>query len=922
MTPVCAQIGTTQRLQTPEIEIMARKELRFSPKDKALRRDVGRLGALVGDLIREQCGEPMFELVETVRQASIRNREADNGALTDVPADLDAKSETDLIRAFSTYFQVVNLAERVHRIRRLREWSREADAPQPGGLESSLGTIATGVASAQQLQGMLDQLRIEPVFTAHPTEPTRRTILRKQQRVARRLVELMNPSLTPRETATAWDSIRAAITSAWQTEEHPTHRMTVSDEFEHVRFFLTDVIYQVVPVFYETLEAALDASFGDKAAEIRIPDILRFGSWVGGDMDGNPGVNAGTIRATLGAQRDSILRLYEAELRSVAERLTQCPTRVAVDTEVDERCKLYSSWYPNTLAHIAPRHRNMPYRVLCHLLVSRLRDTRLNGEHPYLEADEFLHDLQVIAVSLEHNLGRHAGLFAVRRLIWRVRTFGFHLAALDLRQDALVHRRVIGRGLGEPDGEQQSAEQRAARLAMLLDTDTPAPVDIDAEAERTLDVFKAVNECRRRFGNRAVGPYIISMAQSLDDVLSVLVLARWAGLSDEDGVVPLDVAPLFETLQDLEQSPQILDNMLADRVYAAHLERRQRRQMVMIGYSDSSKDAGIAASRWALQQAEASLARCARDHDIRLTLFHGRGGTVSRGGGKTHVAVMAAPPGAVKGTLRVTEQGEIINAKYGLRGIALRTLERGIGSVALASFGPEQPPPQPLWTGAMAMIATTSASAYRSLVHEDPDFYGFFRQATPIDVIEQMKIGSRPSSRRSGQGVADLRAIPWVFAWTQNRCVLPGWYGLGVGLEAASRRFGDELLSDMFANWLFMRALLTDVEMVLAKADMQVAARYAQLVDPGLRHYFDLIRDEFGRTMEIVLRLKGGGELLDQEPVLQRAIRLRNPYVDPLSMIQVDLLDRWRAGGSRDQGLLEALLLTVNGIAHGLQNTG
>jgi phosphoenolpyruvate carboxylase len=901
---------------------MARKQIRFSAKDEALRRDVGRLGTLVGDLIREQCGERMFELVETVRQASIRHRESGTGELADVPGDLDPRSEQDLIRAFSTYFQVVNLAERVHRIRRLREWAREAESPQPGGLESSLSEIAEQVDSVQQLQAILDQLRVEPVFTAHPTEPTRRTILRKQQRVARRLVELMDTSLTPREAETAWESIRAAITSAWQTEEHPTHRMTVSDEFEHVRFFLTDVIYRVLPVFYETLESALVSNFGPMGEAVRIPDILRFGSWVGGDMDGNPGVNAGTIRSTLAAQRDSILRLYERELQTLSERLTQCPTRVPVDEAVDELCKLYSSWYPTTLELIAPRHRNMPYRVLCQLLVTRLRDTRKGGEHPYQDADHFLADLQAIAASLENNLGRHAGLFAVRRLIWRVRTFGFHLAALDLRQDALVHRRVIARGLGEADWEQLPAETRAARLGSLLASGEPGPIVHDSESERVLEVFRAIGECRRRFGPRAVGPYIISMAQDLDDVLSVLVLARWAGLVDEQGKVPLDVSPLFETLQDLEQSPRILKRMLDDPLYEAHLEQRRQRQMVMIGYSDSSKDAGIAASRWALQQAEASLADCARDHGVRLTLFHGRGGTVSRGGGKTHVAVMAAPRGAVGGTLRLTEQGEIINAKYGLRGIALRTLERGVGSLALASFGPERPPPQAQWTEAMALIASTSAAAYRSLIHEDPEFYGFFRQATPIDVIEQMKIGSRPSSRRSGQGVADLRAIPWVFAWTQNRSVLPGWYGLGAGLEAAEQRFGDGLLTDMFSEWLFMRALLTDVEMVLAKADMSVAARYAQLVEPARRHYFELIREEFQRTMEIVLRLKGGGGLLDQEPVLQRAIRLRNPYVDPMSMIQVDLLGRWREGGCRDQDLLEALMLTVNGIAHGLQNTG
>ncbi len=901
---------------------MSRESLTFEPKDDALRQDVGRLGALVGELILEQSCARVFDMVETVRKAAILSRERDGASITEIPCDVAPDHEAELVRAFSTYFQAVNLAERVHRVRRRRDWLRQSDGPQPGSLEDALASIAASVHSRDDLQRVLDGIRVEPVFTAHPTEPTRRTILRKQQRIARRLVELMDPSLTPDENATAWGRVREELTSIWQTEEHPGQRMTVSDEFEHVLFFLTDVIYRVVPVFYENLKRALDSVFGELATGLRIPVLIRFGSWVGGDMDGNPNVSAATISATLAAQRDAILARYRSELVRLAEILTQCPSRVGIDPRVMDLCALYGEMFPDVTASIPERHRNMPYRILARLLRARLKATLDEQQGGYGSAAEFVDDLEAIATSLRNNRGQHAGLFLTQRLIWRARTFGFHLATLDLRQDALVHRRVIGRALGDAGWEELGAAERAARLRETLSGPAGAVARLDREGETVLDVFRAAREARDRFGADAIGPYIVSMARAADDVLSVLVLARWAELCDNDGHVPVDVAPLFETLEDLEAGAEVLEGLLSDDLYARHVGRREQRQIVMIGYSDSNKDAGIGAARWALHGAETSLARCADRHEVDLTLFHGRGGTISRGGGKTHVAVMAAPPGAVRGVLRVTEQGEIINAKYGLRGVALRTLERAVGSVTQATFGAAPAPPEPSWEEAMDEVARTSAAAYRDLVYADPAFYGFFRQSTPIDVIERMKIGSRPASRRTGQGVQDLRAIPWVFAWSQNRAVLPGWYGFGAGLEAALRRHGPDLLREMFSDWLFMRALLEDVEMVLAKADMSIAERYASLADDGLRSFHELISARFDRTVELVLELKGNTNLLDDDPVLQRAVRLRNPYVDPMSLIQVDLLGRWRAGGSRDDDLLQRLLLTVNGIAHGLQNTG
>ncbi len=901
---------------------MSRPSLIFEPKDEALRQDVGRLGTMLGELIREQCGGAFFETIESIRLASIGSREDSGESLRQLPVGVDPALESEVIRAFSSYFQAVNLAERVHRIRRRREWLREAKGPQPGNLEDAFARLRGGVRTSQELQHLLDSIRVEPVFTAHPTEPTRRTILRKQQRIARRLVELMDPALTPDESNTAWERIREELTSTWQTEEHPGQRMTVRDEFEHVLFFLTDVIYRVVPVFYEIVEQALSTVFGDLAHGVKIPVLIRFGSWVGGDMDGNPNASASTVRATLAAQRQAILACYRRELHRLADVLTQCPSRVHVDAGVLERCEVYGKAYGDVLNAIPPRHRNMPYRILCRLMAARLRSTENDHAEGYASSAAFLEDLQAIADSLRENRGSRAGLFGVRRLIWRVRTFGFHLATLDLRQDALVHRRVVGRLLGEPDWEQRPPGERAEHLQRLLSGPAERTACPDQECEAVLDVFRSVAESRRRYGGEAVGPYIVSMAQNADDVLSVLALARWAGLTSEEDRVPLDVAPLFETLKDLDSAADVLDRLLQDPVYAGHLRNRGARQFVMIGYSDSNKDAGIAGARWSLQKAESTLSSCADRHRVELILFHGRGGTISRGGGKTHVAVMAAPPGAVRGVLRVTEQGEIINAKYGLRGIALRTLEQAAGSVMLATHLTDRPVPEPAWHQAMDQIASISAEAYRALVHQNPEFYGFFRAATPIDVIERMNIGSRPPSRRGGQGVGDLRAIPWVFAWSQNRSVLPGWYGFAEGLEAALSTHGETLLREMFSEWMFMKALLEDIEMVLAKADMSVAEQYASLVEPPMQSLQGTIRARFERTVELVLRLKGATALLHNDPVLQRAIRLRNPYVDPMSLIQVDLLRRWREGGRQDHSLLDRLFLTVNGIAHGLQNTG
>lgn len=905
---------------------MRRQDITFEDKDQALRADVRTLGALVGDLLREQGGDELFDFVETARLRAIRRREGNerpDEKLADFIKDLDLSLAGDVIRAFSTYFHVTNTAEKVHRIRRRREYLQEVGQYQPGGLEETLVKLKAAGFDASALQKLLNSMRIEPVFTAHPTEPTRRTVLRKEQRIVRRLIDMLNPTMTAQEKHACIENIKLDVTTGWQTQEHPAERMTVSDELEHVLFFVTDVLYRAIPPFYEDIENAAIRIFGDDAKDLVIPNILHFASWVGGDMDGNPNVNAKTIRSTMARQRRLVLDLYFNECASLSGKLSQSESRVDVSEAVQRKIGEYRDVFPNAYHAVPSRHRDMPYRVLLRLIQQRLQATYDDEAYPYESALQLREDIQIIADSLKDHRGVHAGLFAVRRLLRRIDTFGFHLVTLDVRQDAMVHRQVVGECLGEEDWLEWSAEDRATRIVEAIVAKESAPDSPSIQARKTLAVFQAIAFCRRKYGERAIGPFIISMTQDADDILSILLLANWSELHTRRGNVPLDIAPLLETVEDLERGPEILKTLLANKLYREHLDYRQNQQMIMIGYSDSNKNAGLASARWALQNAQVALVDSVASENIKLHLFHGRGGTISRGGGKTHAAVLGAPPGTVNGYLRVTEQGEIINEKYGLRGIALRTLEQATGSVALATAMPQhRGNDMPEWHTMMQVIADSSKDFYRKLVFETPDFYAYFRAATPIDLIERMRIGSRPSSRRGGVGVDDLRAIPWVFAWTQSRLILSGWFGLGTGLATAARKFEDSAFRSMFQEWYFMRALIADAEMVLAKADLEIARTYSELAGDLHDRFFPLIEQEFVLTRKLILDYSDHQELLEGDRTLQRAIMLRNPYVDPMSLMQVDLLRRWRASDRENPELLDALLASVNGIAQGLQNTG
>lgn len=901
----------------------APRQLEFAPPDLPLRDDVRRLGALVGDMLAEQVSPAFLEEVERVRTTAIARRQ-NGGSMESLSALLDglepAHAEA-LVRAFSTYFQVVNIAERVHRIRRRRDYQRaDTGTPQPESLHDALLRLKRQDVSPDELRDWLERIDIEPVFTAHPTEAVRRALLEKEQIMVAALIDDLDGARTPGERAADLARFRMALTSAWQTADSSPVRPGVEDEREHVGFYLTEVLYRVMPVFYETLDHAIGEYFG---IATDLPRLVRFGTWVGGDMDGNPNVDATTIRSTLDAQRRAILGRYRAELQQLTHVLSQSTGVVGVDAQVLAQVERYRGLLPEAAAAARPRHADMPYRLLIDLMAARLQATLEDRAEGYGSPREFADDIDLIRQSLEHNRGVHAGWFSVRRLVWRLRTFGFHLARLDVRQESGVHARAVAAALEDEQWESREPVEQAARLGPYAGGSRVLPA-VDEPGNARLDaVFAALSDARRRHGPDALGAYIISMARSRADVLTVLALARRGGLV-EDGQVPLDIAPLFETVDDLRQGPDTLRDLLADPVYRQHLAARGNVQMVMLGYSDSGKDGGIAASRWGLQRAQVELMQAAEELGIKLTFFHGRGGSLSRGGSKTSRAVDASPRGSVDGRLRVTEQGEAIHRKFGIRALALRSLEQATGAVLVSSIRPRAPEPREAkWREVMDAVAQASSQAYRGFVGA-PRFMDYFRSATPIDVIERMTLGSRPS-RRLGQDAAlsNLRAIPWVFAWSQARAVIPGWYGVGTGLQAAVDRFGEEALREMGRDWPFFKTFLDDVSMVLAKGDMGIAGMFSRLAGEELHgEFFPRVQAEHALTRRWVLALNGNEFLLQHDQRLALSIRLRNPYVDPISVLQADLLERWRASGREDDALLRALVASVNGVSQGVQNTG
>lgn len=899
---------------------MKREEIDFPAEHEPLREDVGALGSMVGEMLREQCGEMLFARVEAARAAAIdrRNGKADSRPLEQACRFDGAAEALDFVRGFAAWFRMVNLAEQVHRIRRQRAWAAGAE-PQPESLEAVLEGLRDEGLGFEAFEPLLHELLIEPVLTAHPTEATRRSILEKEQRMAGYLVQRFDRTQSPSTLNRLIDRVRMELTIAWQTAEQSAVRPTVADEAEHAHYYLANVLYRVAPVLHENLAEAIRAVWGVEVNPARLPAILRFGSWVGGDMDGNPNVGPDTVLDTLAEQRRQVIGNYQREVGQLHRLLSHTLGRIRIPDALGQRLAEYDAAMPEVAERVPRRYADMPYRRLLGFVASRLSRTLADEGWGYKDADELLADLGLIAQSMRQHRGERAGLFPLDRLRRRVRIFGFHLAALDLRVDSGDLHEAVAELIGDPEWPERNHKDRTQRICSLL---RDASFEAQASEHPVFELLAAARRARERFGPGSVQTLIVSMSRNADDVLAAWLVARSAGIDDGG----FDFVPLFETVDDLDAAEGVMRGLLELDLWKRLLEKRDRRQMIMLGYSDSNKDGGLVASRWALHDAQEKLVALFARAGIKLALFHGRGGSIGRGGGKTHNAILAAPAGSVAGRLRLTEQGEVIHRKYALRPIALRNMEQTAGALIRASIGrgaePNGPGESAERHGHMHRLAELSRNAYRELVYGDAEFADYFRQATPIDVIERMRMGSRPASRRRDAGIEGLRAIPWVFAWAQSRHALPGWYGLGSGLEALAGEIGEATLIEMTERWPFLRTVLDDAEMAMSKSDLEIAGRYAALAGALGERIFPRVEAEFERTRAWICALKKQPGLLAGDETLKRSILLRNPYVDPMSFVQVETLAQWREGKRKDERLEQVLIASVHGIAQGLQNTG
>lgn len=892
----------------------------------ALRDDVRRLGALVGDVLREQGGEALFDLVEQLRTSAIEQHEQEmaEDQLAPMLSGQAVGSLLRVARAFSVYFHVINAAEQQHRLRTLRLRAAEEPAP-PDSIEAAVAAAREAGRSDGQILALAQQLLIQPVFTAHPSEARRRTLLQHLGLLADEITAWDDPRLGQRERHAVEQRLRARITLLWQTAEARTQRPTVLDEVRSTLAILAGTGYDVVPALARALERALAEAVTD-------PDTLPlpgFGSWVGGDRDGNPYVTPEVTRAAGRLQRAAVLRRYRADVAalgrelSLSQRLVGTPERLLRSVEQDR----------SELGVAAVRAwSDEPYRRKLGLIGERLRRTESGEAGGYGSPGDLLADLDLVAGSLREQGAQRVADGALLDLRRRVRTCGFHLAELEVRQHARRHAAAVTEVLalcGQTGTDQPTPP---AHLEAVL-AQPPAGLPHDAlspETREVLDTFAAMADLQRFGGEAASRTCTISMASSVADVLTVLVLAREAGLAAEEGpAARLDVVPLFETIDELRACGETLRSLLASPVYQAHLRTRGNVQQVMLGYSDSTKDGGYTASTWETYRAQSVLAQVAREAGVELRLFHGRGGAVGRGGGPMGRAILARPPDVRAPHLKVTEQGEVIFARYGHRVVAERHLEQVTHALLVSALVQHQQAPDPAWMATMERLAERSLRFYRARVKENRPLLDFFRQATPFPELATLNLASRPVSRSrahpGGLDLDDVRAIPWVFSWSQARLNLPGWFGLGHALEAESTGGNLERLRRMYRGWPFFATLVDNAQRGLGTANLATARRYASLADDMAP--FATITAELERTEAAILELAEQRGLLERSPLLASSIQLRNPYVDVLHAAQVELLRRWRAlpddaPEEERSAVLDALHHTIGGIAAGLQSTG
>ncbi len=903
-----------------------------------LRAEIRSLGATLGQTIAMLEGHKTLELVESLRTLAKSSRAGDAAAgreLAQTVARLSPADAFNQAMAFTLYFELVNIAEENFRIRLLRERNQRhraalaaghASEPMRESIEAAVIELKQAGVSGQKMQKLVRQLGIELVFTAHPTESKRRTMLEKLSTLAGIL-----RGHTLEEIQHAPDDVRREIVSLWLTDRSRTERPEVADEARTGLWYFDRTLYQLLPRLHADLQAALNRHYPG----VRAPNRwLSFGSWIGGDRDGNPGVTAEVTAQILRMNRRMAVKKLADSLYRLAGSLTISDRRARFSPGIRrmaEECRSSSS----LMATVGQRYPREPYRIILSSLRERLLAQADADLLEFAEATalrETTASVRAILAQIEADLlhDRAAPLACgeLRDALTCVDVFGLNTARLDLRQHSGPHARAVAELLQRTDYEQLPEDEKQALLGEALRTVEVLPAgrvaSLSPETRNVVEPLRLALRAQQQYGPDALGIYIISMTNGVSDVLEVLLLQRLAG-------VHLPIAPLFETLDDLNRAPAILTALFQHPAYAEEVVRNHRHQNVMLGYSDSNKDCGYLTANWALFQAQDEIMRVCRQHRMRVTLFHGRGGSIARGGGPAAKAILAQPVGLKDGGIRVTEQGEVLSTRYHDPDLAHRVLEQMAYGVLLganeAQQGSRRVPKR--WIKAMEQVSAAALAAYRACVHEDPEFLTFWRQATPIDEISELNFGSRPTYRRTGSvSVADLRAIPWVFSWMQSRFNFPGWYGLGSGLQVLlARKGGEKLLREMYQRWPFFQTMIDNAQLTLCKADMSIARVYASLVeDEALRErVWTRLSHEFHLTEKTMLSVTGQSHLLENEPVLAKSIKLRNPYVDPLNYLQVEMIKRRRVrrvSKPDREGIRAVLELTVNGIAGGLKNTG
>ncbi len=899
-------------------------------RDVSLRRDVRSLGMLLGKVLKEQAGEEMFQAEEELRQLAIRHRELEEKRGSNSSDDrqlqeraieiikgLDVAMAHQVAKAFATYFELTNLAETNHGNRQRRAQHARREPDQPDSFRGTLERLkATGV-DASSIMERLSEVQLVPVFTAHPTEVARRVVRFKRRRISQHLRELDHLPLSDVQADRHQEDILAEITALWQTDEVRRRKPTVFDEIKMGLDHYPVSLIAPLPQLYEQLAADLLAVYGLSISPADLPIVVKFGSWIGGDRDGNPFVTPDATEKALKMGREMIIDHYLDAVESLRQKLTSSSNRVGVEMELMQALDRYAATPFADAPEVAGLPESEPCRIMSGYILHRLRKTRQETEHPaaYPNVQPFIADLELIRLDLLQCNGERLARHFIDPLLIQAKTFGLHLHTLDIRQHARIHSRAV--------------EELSRGNSIVTSTEMPLPGPPSAETTELLDTLKAIAQLKKRFPAEAIRTYIISGACSVNDILHVIWLAELSGISvaakpehNDPGLMPV---PLFETIDDLRQAPEICRNLWSSPDFAPYLNSWGRNYEVMLGYSDSNKDGGMLTSTWETYSAHRALHRVADACNVHLTLFHGRGGTVGRGGGETHRSILAQPPGAFSGSIKITEQGEVISFKYAEPSLALHSLERMISASLEALERSELAEEEQEWEEVMEEMSREAFCFYREKIVDNPDILPYFEQATPVLEFELSKIGSRPSRRRESSSLDDLRAIPWGFGWIQSRQFIPGWFGIGYTLERFSARGKEEkaLLRKMVQGFPFFKDLLSNVELAMAKVDLSLASQYAGLVkDVALRErVFSMIAQEYQLTRRMLLEVTGQKQLLESNPGLANSLRLRGPYVDPLSMIQIELLRRKR-GGEESEELNYALAATINGIVAGLRNTG